>query len=169
LLEPTIAEKEGFIDREKLLAISGRNRQPQIELAKKFGVKDYPSPAGGCALTQAGFVERFKELMKHQPDFNSEDVDLVKIGRHFFIEGTQIILGRNEQENQILKSVAKKIDILIEPDNFIGPTGFIRGGKTNKAINKTRELIIKFSPKTKNIAPETLTFKSTPDFGIINV
>ena len=37
LLPPTIPEIEGWIDREQLYDISGRNRQRQLELAKNIG------------------------------------------------------------------------------------------------------------------------------------
>jgi tRNA U34 2-thiouridine synthase MnmA/TrmU len=160
LLEPTIIEKKGIVDREKMLAISGRNRKPQMELAKKFSIREYPSPAGGCALTQEGFVKRLKELMRHQPDFNSDDVDLIKFGRHYFIGESQIILGRNEQENQILESAARKNDILVEPENFIGPSALLRAKEPGASIEKVQQLIVEFSPKAKNIAVGRLTFKT---------
>src|SRR4030042_3028765 len=70
LLEPTIPENAGLVEREKLLDISGRSRQKRKELAKKFGIIDYPNPAGGCMLTQEGFVGRLKELMEKKTDFN---------------------------------------------------------------------------------------------------
>ena len=189
LLEPTILEKQGLIEREKLLDIFGRSRKRQMALAKKFNIKNYPTPAGGCALTEKGFTRRLKELMEHKPDFNSEDIDLIRIGRHFWVggeyrntfrqaqgikrllpersaEGTeskayiQIILGRDEQENQILESLFKKDDILVEPDNFVGPTALIRGEKKdNSAIEKAKELIIKFSPKARNLEADKLTFR----------
>ena len=38
LLEPTIPELEGKLDREKLLDIHGRSRERQIALAKEFGI-----------------------------------------------------------------------------------------------------------------------------------
>jgi tRNA-specific 2-thiouridylase len=161
LLEPTIAENDGLVDREKLLSISGRNRKPQIQLAKKFGIKNYPSPAGGCALTQEGFIERLKKLMRHRPDFNVKDVDLVQIGRHFWFDDMQIIIGRNEQENQILESLAGKSGILIEPENFVGPVALLRSGKKEKpAIEKAKELIINFSPKARKFNRSKLTFKT---------
>ena len=63
LLEPTIPEKEGIIDREKLLDIKGRGRKPQMALAEKFGIKKYPQPSGGCLLTDPGYAKRVaKEL-----------------------------------------------------------------------------------------------------------
>lgn len=160
LLEPTIPEKQGLIDRERLLDISGRSRQRQIAMAEKFGIKEYPTPAGGCALTQDGFARRLKELMKQKPDFDIQDVDLVRFGRHFFTGGRQIILGRNQEENQILESVVKKGDVLVGPENFLGPSALVRGTEINEAtITEAKELIIKFSPKAKNLDEKKLTFK----------
>lgn len=160
LLEPTIAEKEGLIDREKLLDIYGRNRRPQMSLAKIFGIKNYPTPAGGCALTQEGFAGRVKDLMKNKPDFNAEDIDLIKFGRHFWIDNIHIILGRDNQENEVLRSVFKEEDILVEPENFAGPTALVRGKKIDDSVaEEAKGLIIKYSSKAKELDKKTLTFK----------
>ena len=48
---PTLPEREGIVDRDKLLNISGRGRKEQFALAEHLGVTDYPCPAGGCLLT----------------------------------------------------------------------------------------------------------------------
>lgn len=166
LLELTIAEKEGLVDRAKLLDISGRSRKRQIALAKKYGIKNYPTPAGGCALTQKGFSSRLRELMKNKPDFNAYDVDLVRFGRHFFFApstplgtSTQIILGRNQEENEFLKNQIKKDEIFIIPINFSGPEALIRGQNiSEKNITRAKELIMEFAPKAKNLKKEKLTF-----------
>lgn len=157
LLEPTLAEQEGLVDREKLLDISGRSRKTQMALAKQYNIKEYPSPAGGCALTQKDFASRLKELMDNKPDFTPEDVDLVAIGRHFWISDNQIILGRNQEENEILVSVAKSGDTLIVPENFPGPTALARGKETE--LSAIEELILKFSPRAKNLKSEEIRFK----------
>jgi len=78
LLDPTIPEEEHWIDREKLLSIQGRRRLPQIELADKLGIKDYPCPAGGCRLTDPQFAKRIKESFKHGED-KMKDIQLLKI------------------------------------------------------------------------------------------
>ncbi len=130
-----------------------------MALAEKFGITQYPTPAGGCALTQEGFANRLKELMKNKPKFAPEDLDLIVIGRHFFKDNSQIILGRNEQENEILASAAKKGDILIEPESFVGPTALVKEKIDNTIIEKAKNLIIKFSPKAKNVDVTELTFK----------
>jgi tRNA U34 2-thiouridine synthase MnmA/TrmU len=158
LLEPTIPEKDGRVDRKKLLDISGRSRKRQMELAARYHIKNYPTPAGGCALTQEGFARRLKNLMENKPNFDARDIDLVAIGRHFWSGGAQIILGRNQEENEILESAAGGKDALIKPQNFIGPATLLRGKKIGEAeINKAKELIIKFSKKAK--VPKDLDFK----------
>ncbi len=166
LLKPTIAEQEGLVDREKLLGISGRSRKSQMALAAQYNIKDYPTPAGGCALTQKGFAERLRELMKNKPDFNSYDVDLVRFGRHFFypelVEGggsIQVILGRNKEENEFLKNQIKKDEIFITPINFSGPEALIRGNHISKEnINRAKELIVKFASRAKDLKKEELIF-----------
>lgn len=159
LLKPTLAEERGLVDREKLLDISGRSRKTQMALAKKYGIKEYPSPAGGCALTQKDFAARLKELMTNKPDFTPEDIDLVAIGRHKWLDGTQIILGRSQVENELLVEVAKSGDILIIPDDWAGPTALIRGAKNKeKIIEPAKQMILDFSPKAKKLKIEQVRF-----------
>jgi len=51
LMNPTLAETQGLVDREQLHRFSGRGRKEQKKLAAAFGIQDYPAPAGGCMLT----------------------------------------------------------------------------------------------------------------------
>lgn len=128
ILEPTIAEREGWVPRDKLLAINGRGRREQIALAGRWGINDYPCPAGGCLLTDPQFSRRLKDLMKHGAlDLN--DVQLLKLGRHFRLSDTaKLIVGRNERENTRLLSLAREKDYLFIPgDNAAGPTSLARG------------------------------------------
>jgi len=112
LLPPTIPEKEGLIDRELLLAISGRRRKEQMELAKRFGIS-YPTPAGGCRLTDPNFALRLKESFDHDED-STRDMHLLRYGRHFRLQtGAKAIVGRNERENEIISNLARKGDRLI--------------------------------------------------------
>ncbi len=157
--EPTLAEKAGLIDKEKLLDIFGRQRQRQIELAKKFRIMNYPSPAGGCALTQSGFAKRLRTLIENRPNFNLEDAKLVNVGRHFFYRGKNengenvdywFILGRSQEENNFLKNQKKVGDILVLPVNFAGPEVLIRGEKiSKKIIQEAQNLILKYTPSFK--------------------
>ncbi|MDR2790265.1 MAG: argininosuccinate synthase [Campylobacteraceae bacterium] len=105
LLTPTKPEIEGWVDREKLLDIEGRDRKRQIALAQEFGFKEYASPGGGCLLTDINFSEKLRDFIKYQP-LRAEDVALLKVGRHFRLEhGAKLALGRNEHENEILEKI----------------------------------------------------------------
>ena len=126
LLKPTIFEEKGLIKRENLLDIRGRSRKRQIELAKKFGIKWFPSPAGGCLLTDLEFGRRLKELLEKYPNFGGDDVEILKVGRHFWFGKIKIVVGRNESENLKIKKLAKKGDVLVEMKNYPGPTTLIR-------------------------------------------
>jgi len=97
LFPPSIPEQEGWIDREKLLDISGRSRKTQIGLAANYGIAEYPCPAGGCLLTIAGFVRRMKDLMTYS-EVNAHGVTLLKVGRHFRLTPqAKLVVGRNQE------------------------------------------------------------------------
>ena len=128
LLDPSIPEKEGWIDRKKLLAIRGRSRKPQIALAASYGLKDYPCPAGGCLLTDPQFAARMRDLMTHQPDFTLHDALLLKVGRHYRLgPATKAVVGRDEPESQRLLALAAG-DALLELADMPGPLTLLRGG-----------------------------------------
>ena len=126
LLEPTIPEQEGLIDRSKLLALSGRRREPQMALAAQFGLVDYPSPAGGCKLTEKGFGRRLKDLLDHEGLRERRLVELLNIARRFRLPGgTGVILGRDAQENRILQERLAPSDTLVAPVSVPGPTAIL--------------------------------------------
>lgn len=126
LLPATIPEQEGWIKREQLLDISGRGRTRQMALAEEFGIVDYPSPAGGCLLTEPGFARRLKSLLQYRQIPERSDTELLKIGRHFYLTGALLVVGRNHAENEQLKRVAEPGDILIKMAERPGPTGLLR-------------------------------------------
>ncbi len=126
LLEPTIPEQEGLLDRSKLLNISGRCREPQIALAEKFGLVDYPSPAGGCKLTEKGFGRRLKDLLDHEGLGERRLVELLNIARRFRLpDGTGVILGRDVRENKTLNARVAPSDTLVAPVSVPGPTALL--------------------------------------------
>lgn len=151
LLKPTIIEKEKLIKRDKLLDISGRMRKRQIALAEKWGIKQYPTPAGGCLLTDLQFGQRLKEMLNNWPEAEGCDIKLLKYGRHFWADNNLIVVGRNKEENKKIKEMSVKGDILIEPERFPGPTILIRskGDISVKALKEAKELMIRYSPKMK--------------------
>jgi len=120
LLPETIAEKKGLIDREKLLDIKGRRRERQLKLIKELGISVYSQPAGGCLLTDPTFSKRLRDLIEYNPNFSLEDVELLKIGRHFRIGNSKLILGRDEKESKLLESMKKYL--VLKPKSK-GPSG----------------------------------------------
>ena len=70
LLPPTKAEQDGLIEREKLLGISGRSRAVQLQLAERYGISGYSTPAGGCLLTDRNFSEKLRDLFDDQQSVN---------------------------------------------------------------------------------------------------
>ena len=63
-LAPTPAEEEGFVDRSRLLGISGRGRKDQLELAKKYQLPEIPTPGGGCRLADPPLLARALPLAR---------------------------------------------------------------------------------------------------------
>lgn len=127
LFEPTIPEKEGIVDRNRLLDISGRSRKPQIAMAKEFGINDYPCPAGGCLLTDPGFAKRMKDLLAHDA-LTLPNAKLLKLGRHFRLsDASKLIVGRQKEENELLQSLAGPDDVLLKLKDHQGPVSVLTG------------------------------------------
>ena len=93
------------------MALTGRSRRPQMDLAKERGLEDYPQPAGGCCfLTDAQYSRRLKDFFNFnkKEELTHETVILLKVGRHFRVsEKIKAIVGRNERENNFLKTYEK--------------------------------------------------------------
>lgn len=141
LLEPTIPELKGIVDREKLLGIKGRRRKEQLELARKFGFTEFATPAGGCSLTDPQFSERLKEALEH----GEEDMELLKVGRHFRTEsGAKVVVGRNEEENKRIRELAGEGDRLIEILDFPGPLVLLRNGE-DRDVEVAASLALRYS------------------------
>ena len=146
LLEPTIPELEGLIDRTKLLGLSGRRREPQFELAAKYGLVDYPSPAGGCKLTEKGFGRRLKDLLDHEGLDDRRLVELLNIARRYRLPGgTGVILGRDAQENEMLKDACRQSDILVFPISVPGPTALVPRLACEDDLYKVLKLVCAFA------------------------
>jgi tRNA U34 2-thiouridine synthase MnmA/TrmU len=145
LLPETEAEKMGWVDREKLLDIRGRSRKRQIELAKQFGITEYPTPAGGCLLTYKEFASKLRDLFNHKKRVSLRDVQLLKFGRHFRFGRNKIIVGRNEAENRVLLQVKAANDYYFEAQGCGSPITLLQGPKTKEAVGKAAELTAFYS------------------------
>ncbi|MEM3006693.1 MAG: tRNA (5-methylaminomethyl-2-thiouridylate)-methyltransferase [Candidatus Nitrosotenuis sp.] len=128
LLPKTIPEENGLIKREQLGMIRGRTRKPQLQLAKEFGIENPPNAGGGCLLTDPAFATRAKDLFKHTDTPTTNDIDLLKIARHFRLdEKTKLIVGRNKDENEMIKSLALPDDVIFYAKDHVGPVALLRG------------------------------------------
>ena len=105
-LPSTMPERLGWVDRERLLSISGRSRKEQMSWSERFGLSDYPQPAGGCCfLADENFARRFHDKKEHSrvEEIRREELILLKVGRHFRLSpGVKIIVARDEAENRFL-------------------------------------------------------------------
>ncbi len=146
LLDETIPEKQGRVDREKLLALHGRTRKPQIELAKKYGLTGYMQPAGGCLLTDPVFSRRLKDLRDREGLDDVRGIQLLKVGRHFRLEsGCKVVVGRNEAENNKLDALAREGDVFLTPRDIPGPTVILPGGGSDEDITDAARLCARYS------------------------
>jgi tRNA-specific 2-thiouridylase len=128
LLQMTIPEEKGWVQRDLLLNFSGRSRKPQMELARKLGITDYPSPAGGCLLTDPIFSKRLKDLFSSASQFERREIDLLKVGRHFRLgPHAKLVVGRNKTENDVIASLSKPQDLLLVVQSVPGPTALALG------------------------------------------
>jgi tRNA U34 2-thiouridine synthase MnmA/TrmU len=123
LLQTTLPEEKGWVQRDLLLHFSGRSRKPQMELARNLNITDYPSPAGGCLLTDPIFSKRLKDLFSNEPNFEIREIELMKVGRHLRLgPHARLVVGRNKGENEIIASLAKPEDLLLAAQSAPGPT-----------------------------------------------
>jgi tRNA-specific 2-thiouridylase len=144
LLPETVPEREGWIDRSKLLDIQGKSRRAQIALAKKYGL-DYPSPAGGCLLTNKEFASKVRDLFKHKAKVTKRDILLLKIGRHFRIASSKIIVGRNEMENKLLLGLKSPGSYVFEALGYGSPITILEGSKSKETIDLAARLTARYS------------------------
>lgn len=149
LLPETEAEKKGFVDRDKLMSIRGRSRKPQFELAKKFNIKEYETPGGGCLLTFEAYANKLKDLFKYNKKIHMDDVKLLKIGRHFRFGINKIIVGRNKEDNEQLLKLKQKA-VVFEAKDIMGPTTLLKGKTSKKAIELAASLTARYSDAKKD-------------------
>lgn len=135
-LPETLPEKEGLVDRERLLDFAGRSRKPQIALAKRYAITDYPAPAGGCLLTDPGYSRRLKDLFDHGHELTENALELLKYGRHFRLgDHTKLIVGRTRRDNQqIQRHIDPASDTVIGLKSVPGPIVVLPGGGSREAV-----------------------------------
>ena len=148
-LDPTEMEEDELVDRKKLMDIQGRQRKIQIAMAEKYKLS-YPPPAGGCLLCEKAYSAKLKDLFDSK-ETDEENIRLLKLGRHFRINGNKIIVGRNHEEN--IKLMEIKGIKFIPAKKIPGPVTLLRGGGKAE-IRKAAELTAFYSDKKEPIDVE---------------
>jgi tRNA-specific 2-thiouridylase len=165
LLKPTKPELESWVDRDKLLDISGRNREIQISLAKKWKLKNYESPGGGCLLTEKHFSHRLREFLSYDT-LTSKDVELLKFGRHFRLPSkSKLVIGRDETDNQKLERINnnKFVEVILP---IIGPYSLLSKDANKEDKILAAQLAITYAKSTVNktytVKIDDTSIKTTP-------
>ncbi len=146
LMAETFPEKEGLVKRELLYGFNGRSRKPQMALAKELGLTDYPAPAGGCLLTEPNFSFRLKELLGCTPDPSLNDLNLLRVGRHFRLSPfCKAIVGRDERENDIIEACADRESFLMSVEGAGSPVVLLTGPDSEQFVNLAASLCARYS------------------------
>ncbi len=147
-LEPTLPEREGWVDRARLFGFHGRDRKPQIELAKHFGFKDFAQPAGGCCfLTDKYYSARFADLLRARGkrDYELDDIMLLKVGRHMRpTDRFKLIIGRDQGENKYLLGYQKRF-LNLRMVSHEGPLTLIDGAPNDQDIELAMRIVARYS------------------------
>lgn len=150
LLPKTIPEETGLIKRENLGMIRGRTRRSQLQLAKEYGIENPPNAGGGCLLTDPAFGIRAKDLFKHTETPTTNDIDLLKIGRHFRLdEKTKLIVGRNKDENDMIRALALPGDLVFYAKDHMGPNAILRGDNAESHLQFCAGITLRYSDAPK--------------------
>jgi len=130
--------------------LHGRGRKRQVALAKKFKIKEYETPGGGCLLTEKGYSRKLKDLFEHNKKVSVDDVKLLKVGRHFRIAQIKIIVGRNKEDNEELLKSKQKSDYVFQVKGYVGPVTLLQGKPTKKTIESAAALTARYSDADKD-------------------
>lgn len=152
-LAPTFAEREGLVDRERMLDLFGRGRKGQMALAEHFKLKEIPTPAGGCRLAEQENARSYWPLLHHIPQPTAKDFYLTAKGRQLWSAGEHplwLTIGRKMQDNEDILALAGPDDLLFKTANFPGPVGLGRvAGQawTEEAITSAAAVVASYANK----------------------
>ncbi len=170
-LPPTIYEEKGWVDREKLLDIAGRGRKIQLHLAKEFGLKEIPSPAGGCLLTDPSLAPRIREFFKlKEGKVSPREAELLVFGRHFVLPGgAWLVIGRHETENRRLQALTGPKDVVLKISQVPGPTGLLLFRHDEETIKEAGAYLKRYAPKARNLKEVTLLVRQRDEEKTISI
>nr|MBN2278930.1 hypothetical protein [candidate division Zixibacteria bacterium] len=168
LMAETIPEKTGLLDRDQLENISGRSRKRQIELATKMGVDNYPESAGGCLLTDRGYSRRLKDLFDHSEKTAIDQINLLRVGRHFRLDpNTKIIVGRNERDNELIRQLAAPHHLSMEALGSGSPITLFIGPYNDRMLKLAAAITARYCDDREKSQIEITCRNETDQFQII--
>jgi tRNA U34 2-thiouridine synthase MnmA/TrmU len=148
LLEPTIPEKRGWVEREKLYGFHGRSRKPQMALAKKLGITEYPQPAGGCCfLVDEAYSGRLQDFLHHEgaQALTTERAFLLSVGRHLRLPSKRkVIVGRHKEENAYI-ATHRGQGVLMTTIDVAGPTSLVVGDPTQREVEQAARITARYA------------------------
>jgi tRNA-uridine 2-sulfurtransferase len=147
-LPETLPEREGWVNRDALFAFHGRNRKPQLALARQLGFTDWAQPAGGCCfLTNADYSAKLQDLWQSQGcrDYDLDDIMLLKVGRHLRpAPDYKLIIGREEGENRYLEGYRKRF-IALRPVSHRGPVCLLDGTPDGDGVRLAARILARYT------------------------
>ncbi len=147
LLPPTLPEREGWVSRSKLYSFHGRDRKPQIKLAKSMGFSEWAQPAGGCCfLTDKQYSNKLQDLWnsKKTRDYDFDDIMLLKVGRHIRPNNSfKIIIARDDGENRYLTGYQNRF-ISLRASSHNGPLSLIDGTPTDNEVLLAAKIVARY-------------------------
>jgi hypothetical protein len=162
-------EESGLVDRAQLLNLQGRSRRPQQALAKSWGYDDYPESAGGCLLTEPGFSNQLRDLLDHNSQATTNDVELLKAGRQFRLSASaKVIVGRNQADNDTLQKLAQPGQIRLRCINFSGPLAIFCGEQKPEDLQRAAAIVATYG-KGKEEAEVDVLCEFADETSIITV
>jgi tRNA U34 2-thiouridine synthase MnmA/TrmU len=142
---PTLAEQSGWIDRARLLALSGRSRKPQLAMARELGIDAFACAAGGCLLTDKAFAVRLRDLFAWRDRVEWRDVAVLKVGRYFRLGSNRLIVGRDEAENRTLENLRSASEYRFEAVGCGSPLTLLQGEPRAEAVEAAAKLTARYS------------------------
>jgi len=144
----TLPEREGWVDRSQLHGFHGRNRKPQMALAKRYGLDDYAQPAGGCCfLTDEAYSKKLADLWqaRNERRYELDDIMLLKVGRHLRPRPHfKLIISREQGENNFLEGYRYQFTSLT-PVSHRGPLALVDGTITEDDQRLAASILARYS------------------------
>ncbi|MBD3347989.1 MAG: DUF814 domain-containing protein [Candidatus Eisenbacteria bacterium] len=169
LLAPTVPETEGWVDRDKLLGLHGRTRKPQMELAEKYGITEYASPAGGCLLTDENYSRVFRDLRDHG-QLSVPAVRMLSMGRQFRLsDDAKLSVGRNHSENEALFELREEGQLLLKVVDHKGPVGVLAGDPGEDEIETSARIVARYSDAPRGESASVQVWNDRDERRLIDV